>query len=142
MSAIVIDQLTKRYRDSPALGPLDLRIGTGERVTLVGHNGSGKTTLLRVLTGLLDATAGAATIGGHDPASIEARRAVSYIADRPVFYDDLSGWEHVEYISRQHRTDDTDRLTHDRRHDAGARRRREGRYPLGGGQATHRRVDP
>ena len=106
MSAIVIDQLTKRYRDSPALGPLDLRIGTGERVTLVGHNGSGKTTLLRVLTGLLDATAGAATIGGHDPASIEARRAVSYIADRPVFYDDLSVWEHVEYISRLHGTDD------------------------------------
>ena len=66
MSAIVIDQLTKRYRDSPALGPLDLRIGTGERVTLVGHNGSGKTTLLRVLTGLLDATAARIVAGRTD----------------------------------------------------------------------------
>ncbi|MEM8620441.1 MAG: ABC transporter ATP-binding protein [Actinomycetota bacterium] len=106
MSAIVIKQLAKRYHDSPALGPLDLRVDTGERVTLVGHNGSGKTTLLRMLTGLLDATAGEATIGGHDPASIEARSAVSYIADRPVFYDDLSVWEHVEYISRLHGTQD------------------------------------
>ncbi|MEO1056314.1 MAG: ABC transporter ATP-binding protein [Actinomycetota bacterium] len=106
MSALQIDGLTKRYHDAPALGPLHLTIDAGERVTLVGHNGSGKTTLLRVLTGLLDPTSGRATIGGHDPSSIEARSMVSYIADRPVFYDDLSVWEHVEYVSRLHATDD------------------------------------
>jgi ATPase subunit of ABC transporter with duplicated ATPase domains len=45
------------------LGPIDLDITHGERVTLLGPNGSGKTTLLRAAIGELEATTGAATLG-------------------------------------------------------------------------------
>jgi ATPase subunit of ABC transporter with duplicated ATPase domains len=45
------------------LGPIDLLIGTGERVALVGANGSGKTTLLDVLLGRLEPSAGRAALG-------------------------------------------------------------------------------
>ena len=38
----------------------------------------------------------------QQPGSIEARRAVSYLADTPTFYDDLSVWEHLEYTARLH----------------------------------------
>jgi ABC-type multidrug transport system ATPase subunit len=98
--------LAKRYGDAPALWPLDLRIETGERVSLIGHNGSGKTTLMRMLVGMLEPTEGTATIAGHPIGSIEARAAVSYLADQPVFYDDLTVWEHLEYVARLHGTDD------------------------------------
>jgi len=98
--------LAKRYGDAPALWPLDLRIETGERISLIGHNGSGKTTLMRMLVGMLEPTEGTATITGHPIGSIEARAAVSYLADQPVFYDDLTVWEHLEYIARLHGTDD------------------------------------
>jgi ABC-type multidrug transport system ATPase subunit len=98
--------LAKRYGDAPALWPLDLRIGVGERVSLIGHNGSGKTTLMRMLVGMLEPSDGTATIAGHPIGSIEARAAVSYLADQPVFYDDLTVWEHLEYIARLHGTDD------------------------------------
>lgn len=98
--------LTKVYGDAPALSPLDLAVAAGERVSLIGHNGSGKTTLMRMLVGMLEPSAGTATIAGHPIGSLEARAAVSYLADQPVFYDDLTVWEHLEYIARLHSTDD------------------------------------
>ena len=104
--AIETEGLAKRYGDAPALQPLDLRIGTGERISLIGHNGSGKTTLMRMLVGVLEPTEGSAEIAGHPIGSIEARAAVSYLADQPVFYDDLTVWEHLEYVARLHGTDD------------------------------------
>ena len=98
--------LTKQYFERPALAALDLEVPVGQRVSLIGHNGSGKTTLLRMLSGLLEPTEGAASINGHDLGSVEARSALSYLADQPVFYDDLSVWEHLEYIARLHAADD------------------------------------
>jgi ATPase subunit of ABC transporter with duplicated ATPase domains len=45
------------------LGPVDLDVGHGERVALLGPNGSGKTTLLRAILGELEPIAGTATLG-------------------------------------------------------------------------------
>lgn len=101
-NAIATSALAKRYGERAALEPLDLTIGCGERVALVGHNGSGKTTLVRMLAGLLDPSEGSATVAGHATASIPAREALSYLADTPVFYDDLSVREHLEFIARLH----------------------------------------
>lgn len=105
-AALDVVGLAKRYGDAPALWPMDLRVGAGERISLIGHNGSGKTTLMRMLVGMLESSEGTATIAGHPIGSIEARAAVSYLADQPVFYDDLTVWEHLEYIARLHGTDD------------------------------------
>lgn len=102
MMAVSSVELVKQYGDTPALGPIDLTIGRGERVSLVGHNGSGKTTLIRLFTGRLDPSDGTAEVAGHSPGSIEARAALSYLADQPVFYDDLSVIEHLEFIARLH----------------------------------------
>jgi ABC-2 type transport system ATP-binding protein len=105
-AAILTDGLAKHYGDAWALHPLDLRIEAGDRISLIGHNGSGKTTLLRMLVGMLEPSDGSATILGHAAGSLEAKAAVSYLADQPVFYDDLSVWEHLEYVARLHGTDD------------------------------------
>jgi ABC-type multidrug transport system ATPase subunit len=106
MSALSTHELTKTYGDAPALEPIDLEIAEGERVALLGHNGSGKTTLLRLAAGLLEPTGGSATVLGFPVSSIEARAATSYLGDQPVFYDDLSVWEHLEYIAKLHGHDD------------------------------------
>jgi ABC-type multidrug transport system ATPase subunit len=98
--------LAKQYGEAIALEPIDLRIGAGERISLIGHNGSGKTTLIKMLVGVLEPSAGTASVSGHPPGSTLARAAVSYLADTPVFYDDLTVWEHLEYVARLHGTDD------------------------------------
>ncbi len=101
-AALKTVQLTKDYGDRPALEPLDLEVGEGQHVALVGHNGSGKTTLLRMAAGLLDASDGDVWIMGHKSGTIEARRSLSWLSDTPTFYDDLSLWEHLEYVGRLH----------------------------------------
>lgn len=101
-AALMTSDLMKDYGDGPALNGVSLTIDEGERVALVGHNGSGKTTLLRIAAGLLDSTSGRLETFGHPPTDVEARRRVSYLSDAPVFYDDLSVWEHLEYTARLH----------------------------------------
>jgi ABC-type multidrug transport system ATPase subunit len=105
-AAIETDELTKRYTDQAALAPIDLVVPRGQRVSLIGHNGSGKTTLIKMLAGLLEPSGGGASISGHPAGSPDARAVLSYLSDQPVFYDDLTVRQHLEYIARLHRTDD------------------------------------
>ena len=111
--ALAANELTKDYGDRPALAPLTLRIPERQRVAVVGHNGSGKTTFIRMAAGLLDPSGGTVEIMGHPSGSSEARRALSYLSDTPSFYDDLSLWEHLEYIARMHDVEEWDQLAAD-----------------------------
>lgn len=104
--AIRTTRLAKSFAGTPALAALDLEVGAGERIALIGHNGSGKSTLLKLLAGVLEATEGSATVAGHPVGTSDARAALSYVSDEPVFYDDLTVWEHLEYVARLHHTDD------------------------------------
>jgi ABC-type multidrug transport system ATPase subunit len=58
-----------------------------------------------MLVGMLEPSEGSATIVGHAVGSLEARTSISYLADQPVFYDDLTVWEHLAYIARLHSTE-------------------------------------
>ena len=102
MTELSTRQLTKSYGDRPALEPLTFKVDSGANVALVGHNGSGKTTLMKMAAGLLDPTDGSVLIGRHAAGSQEARRLVSWLSDTPTFYDDLSLWEHLEFVARLH----------------------------------------
>jgi ABC-type multidrug transport system ATPase subunit len=106
MTELAIRQLSKMYGERPALEPLTLDIESGAKVALVGHNGSGKTTLMKMAAGLLDPTDGTVQIGGYAAGSQEARRLLSWLSDTPTFYDDLSLWEHLEFVARLHGVDD------------------------------------
>lgn len=94
--------LAKAYGDLVALHALDLSVGNGERVALIGHNGSGKSTFLRMAAALLEPSAGEISVHGWEVGTLEARAATSFLPDDPVLYDDLSVREHVEYVSRLH----------------------------------------
>lgn len=94
--------LGRTYDGYIALGSFDLEVAGGELVALVGPNGAGKTTFLNLAAGLLDPTSGGIEIAGRPPGSMEARTALSYLPDSPVFYEDLSVGEHLEYVAALH----------------------------------------
>ena len=71
MSAVRTEQLTVAYRGRPALSDVDLDIGAGERVALVGPNGAWKSTLLRAIAGLVEPTAGSVELAGVPIAGLD-----------------------------------------------------------------------
>ena len=69
---LAVSGLTCRYGRIEALHGIDLEIGSGELVALVGANGAGKTTLLRCISGVQPAAAGAIRYGGQDITRLRA----------------------------------------------------------------------
>jgi ABC-type multidrug transport system ATPase subunit len=94
--------LVKSYGDNVALEHLTLDVLRGEVVALVGANGAGKSSFLQLAAGLLEPTAGEILVEGAPAGSLDARVMLSYIADQPALYDDLSVNEHIEYVARLH----------------------------------------
>jgi branched-chain amino acid transport system ATP-binding protein len=74
-AALEVRGLVAGYGRIEALHGIDLRLGRGELVALIGANGAGKTTLLRALSGLIKANAGSVSLFGRDigPESADAR---------------------------------------------------------------------
>jgi zinc transport system ATP-binding protein len=71
------------YGRRPVLDGVDLRVGRGEFVALVGSNGSGKSTLLRVLLGLAKAERGEVRLMGEPPDRLADRWRIGYVPQRP-----------------------------------------------------------
>lgn len=78
--------LTKNFHDVLALSNVDLKIGPGKIVGLLGPNGSGKTTLIKIANGLIQPSSGELYINGKKP-SPDTKSMVSYLPDRVYFAD-------------------------------------------------------
>jgi ABC-2 type transport system ATP-binding protein len=99
---LVARGLGRKYEGFIALGSFSVEVPSGQMVALIGPNGAGKTTFLTIAAGLLEPSTGALEVDGATAGSIAARRAVSYLPDTPVFYDDLSLEEHLQYVAALH----------------------------------------
>src|SRR2546428_6590465 len=64
--AVEFRDVTKRYADQVAVNGLSLTVPAGKICILVGPSGSGKTTSLKMVNRLIEPTAGAILIDGHD----------------------------------------------------------------------------
>ena len=83
-AAVAATGLRKSFGDQVALDGVDLTIGRGKIVGLLGPNGSGKTTMIKILNGLLTPTSGTALIEGEAPGP-KTKAVVSYLRDKPYF---------------------------------------------------------
>ncbi len=101
--------MTRDFADTRAVDSLVLSIQPGELFALVGPDGAGKTTTLRIFAGLLDLTAGSATIAGfnlaHQPESIKPK--IGYMAQQFSLYRELSVLENLVFFSDLYGVDHT-----------------------------------
>ena len=90
MSSLVeITGVKKTYGLSKTVfDDLNLQIGEGKIIGLLGPNGSGKTTLIKMIAGLLQQDTGKIRIAGH-PVGPESKAIVSYLSERTYFNESL-----------------------------------------------------
>jgi heme exporter protein A len=92
-----------RLGDTPILRGVDLRVGSGEVVGLVGANGSGKTTLLRIAATLLVPTSGEGEVLGAgltDEARYAVRNRIGLIGHTPALYPNLTLEENTRFVAQ------------------------------------------
>ena len=100
--AIRVEGLEKSFGEWPVLWDLDLKVGWGEFLILLGANGVGKSTLLRILSTQSRPDAGSVLISGFDlrrrPQAV--RRRVGVLGHQTFLYDDLTCRENLVYYGR------------------------------------------
>ncbi|WP_229053470.1 ABC transporter ATP-binding protein [Aeromicrobium sp. Leaf350] len=107
-TAIAVAGLTKSYGDQRVLDGVDLTVRSGSIHALLGSNGAGKTTVVRILSTLLKADGGTATVAGHDVATqpAEVRAAISLTGQFAAVDDILTGRENLVLIAKLRHVDD------------------------------------
>ncbi|MDD2335505.1 MAG: ABC transporter ATP-binding protein [Geobacteraceae bacterium] len=101
MTAIRVDNLTKKFGDLTAVDALNLSVSNGELFGLVGSDGAGKTTTMRMLTAIMEPTSGDAWVMGHhilsEPEAI--KEEIGYMSQRFGLYNDLTVQENIHFYA-------------------------------------------
>jgi len=98
MTEIEMHGLTKRFGDFAAVRNLHLQVPKGTIFGFLGPNGSGKSTTVKMLTGLLQPTAGEAFIAGASILSspLEVKKKIGVLPEDLALFDSLTIWEHLK----------------------------------------------
>jgi ABC-2 type transport system ATP-binding protein len=99
--AIEARNLSKQFGEINALNGASFSVNKDEVYGLIGPNGAGKTTTLRILSTLISASSGTATIFGFDVAKQpeKIREILSYLPEEAGAYQMLSGREFLEFMA-------------------------------------------
>lgn len=98
---VTVQNITKRYGKTDALKSISFSTNNGEIFGIIGPDGAGKTTLFRILTTLLLADSGTATVNGFDVVKDykQIRQNVGYMPGRFSLYQDLTVEENLTFFA-------------------------------------------
>jgi ABC-2 type transport system ATP-binding protein len=100
---IELSGITKTYAKSTvkAVDGVSVTVRNGEIFGFLGPNGAGKTTTIKILTGILQADGGTASIDGSDISRepMEAKRRIGYVSDNPELFSKLKASEYLNFMA-------------------------------------------
>jgi ABC-2 type transport system ATP-binding protein len=113
--AIQVQGLKKSFNGLEVLRGVSFEVARGSLFALLGSNGAGKTTVVRILSTLLRADAGAATVNGFDVAtqSAEVRGSISLTGQFAAVDEILSGRENLVLVARLRHLEHPSRIAND-----------------------------
>jgi ABC-2 type transport system ATP-binding protein len=107
--AVLVEGLTKRFRDRAAVDDVSFEVGAGEVFGFLGPNGAGKTTTVRMLATLIEPTSGTARVAGLDLTAgdrVEIRKRIAVMTENPGLYLRLTVAENLEFFAGLHELHD------------------------------------
>ncbi|MBP2241467.1 ABC-2 type transport system ATP-binding protein [Cytobacillus eiseniae] len=92
MTLLNVDIQSAGYeKDKAIIQDIHFQLKKGELIGLIGPNGAGKSTTIKTILGLLENKEGLI--------SFQEDASYSYVPERPIFYDELTLWEHLDFIA-------------------------------------------
>lgn len=107
-----VTDLHYHYGEHHVIRGIDLTLDAGQLAVLIGVNGAGKSTLLRCIAGWSLPEKGTVAINNVDSTTQERafREQAIFVSDTPDFYDELSAWEHLQFVGQLHGIPDWDEV--------------------------------
>ncbi|QRG07513.1 phosphonate ABC transporter ATP-binding protein [Xanthobacter dioxanivorans] len=87
---LVIEGLTRRFGDKEAVSHVDLEIGEGAFIGVIGRSGAGKSTLLRMINRLQDPSAGRILYNGRDVTALKGRALREWRAEAAMIFQQFN----------------------------------------------------
>lgn len=109
---LIMNNVIKKYGSIEAINIRKLEVPEGSLFAFIGKNGAGKTTTIKSIVGLLNIDAGYIKINNKDlkKNKNEIKKEIGFIADTPMVYDYLTGYEFVKFIANIYGIKDNDIL--------------------------------
>ena len=108
-SKIVLEGVTKSFGDNHVLKGIDLEIGNGESVVLIGGSASGKTLILKCILGLVIPDAGSIRVDGQETTGLteverkDLFKRTGMLFQQSALFDSQKVWENVAFRLLQER---------------------------------------
>ena len=105
---LAVKDLSKQIGEKNILNEINFSLEQGQVLSIFGPNGAGKTTLLKILSTVIDSSAGEVLFEGilKEKKAVDISKDIGVISHSTFLYDDLTAYENLEFYGQLYEVDD------------------------------------